>query len=140
MTAEATAPSTSERWARYSSDSAVASALTRYRVLATIVGVSLVLIIFIGIPIQVAGHDGFEKVVATIHGWVFFPLYLIASFDLSRRVRWSVPATASVLIAGVVPIGSFYVERRVRTNVQALLALRATTPTVIPTVTPAVAD
>ena len=114
----------SDRWARYSSDRAVAGALIRYRVLATIVGISLVLL-FAGIPLQVAGHGGLENVLGLIHGVVFFPLYLIASFDLSRRVRWSVPATVSVLVAGVVPIGSFYVEHRVRTNVETLLKLRA---------------
>ena len=106
----------------FRSDAAIASALLRYRVLATAVGVALVLIL-VAIPFQVAGHDGFEKAVATFHGWVLFPLYLIASFDLSRRVHWSVPATVSVLAAGVVPVGSFYVERRVRRNVEATLAL-----------------
>lgn len=106
----------------FRSEAAIASALLRYRVLATAVGIALVLIV-IAIPFQIAGHDGFEKAVATFHGWVLFPLYLIASFDLSRRVHWSVPATVSVLAAGVVPVGSFYVERRVRTNVEATLRL-----------------
>ena len=111
----------------YRSDAAITSALTRYRVLATAVGVALVLIV-IAIPFQIAGHDGFEKGVATFHGWVLFPLYLVASFDLSRRVHWSVPATVSVLAAGVVPVGSFYVERRVRNNVRAALATTVPVP------------
>lgn len=102
----------------FRSEPAIQSALLRYRVLATAVGVALVLIV-IAIPFQIAGHAGFEKSVATFHGWVLFPLYLLASFDLSRRVRWSIPATVSVLVAGVVPVGSFYVERRVRHNVEA---------------------
>ncbi len=108
----------------YRSDAAISSALLRYRILATAVGVALVLIL-VAIPFQIAGYGGFEKVVATFHGWVLFPLYLVASFDLSRRVYWSIPATVSVLAAGVVPVGSFYVERRVRTNVETTLARTA---------------
>ncbi|MER5702738.1 DUF3817 domain-containing protein [Micromonospora sp. NPDC002296] len=88
-------------------------ALTRYRVIAWIVGVALAVLVLIGMPLKY-GFD--EKtvvaVVGTAHGWLYM-LYLAATFDLSRRADWPLKRMLLVMLAGTVPFVSFYAERRV---------------------------
>ena len=40
-------------------------------------------------------------------------VYLVVSFALSRRLRWTWPFTGLVLLAGLIPILIFWVEHRV---------------------------
>ncbi|WBB79535.1 DUF3817 domain-containing protein [Micromonospora sp. WMMD882] len=89
------------------------AALTRYRVIAWIVGVVLILLVVIGMPLKY----GFDEpvVVETIgpaHGFLYM-VYLVAAFDLARRAEWSLRRMALVMLAGTVPFVSFYAERRV---------------------------
>ncbi|WP_416902686.1 DUF3817 domain-containing protein [Micromonospora echinospora] len=89
------------------------AALTRYRVIAWIVGVVLILLVVIGMPLKY----GFDEpiVVETIgpaHGFLYM-VYLVAAFDLSRRADWPLKRMALVMLAGTVPFVSFYAERRV---------------------------
>ncbi|SCL39139.1 integral membrane protein [Micromonospora rhizosphaerae] len=88
-------------------------ALTRYRVIAWIVGVALAVLVLIGMPLKY-GFDNSTvvAVVGTAHGWLFM-IYLAATFDLSRRADWSLKRMLLVMLAGTVPFVSFYAERRV---------------------------
>lgn len=89
------------------------AALTRYRVIAWIVGVVLILLVVVGMPLKY-GFDN-PVVVETIgpaHGFLYM-VYLVAAFDLARRADWSLKRMALVMLAGTVPFVSFYAERRV---------------------------
>lgn len=89
------------------------AALTRYRVIAWIVGVVLILLVVIGMPLKYLFDD--PVVVETIgpaHGFLYMA-YLVAAFDLSRRAGWPLKRMALVMLAGTVPFISFYAERRV---------------------------
>ncbi|MFI6231061.1 DUF3817 domain-containing protein [Micromonospora echinospora] len=89
------------------------AALTRYRVIAWIVGVVLILLVVIGMPLKYGFDD--PIVVETIgpaHGFLYM-VYLVAAFDLSRRADWPLKRMALVMLAGTVPFVSFYAERRV---------------------------
>lgn len=89
------------------------AALTRYRVIAWIVGVVLILLVVIGMPLKYGFDD--PVVVETIgpaHGFLYM-VYLVAAFDLARRADWSLKRMALVMLAGTVPFVSFYAERRV---------------------------
>ncbi len=95
------------------------AALTRYRVIAWIVGVVLIMLVVIGMPLKY----GFDEpiVVETVgqaHGFLYM-LYLVATFDLSRRVDWPLKRMILVMLAGTVPFLSFWAERRVSTLVLA---------------------
>jgi len=100
----------------------MASALARYRAIAYIVGVVLVVLVLVGMPMKYLGHD--DTVVATIgpaHGFLYM-IFLVAVFDLSRRMRWDFGKMAQVMLAGTVPFLSFWMERKVRREVQAMTA------------------
>ena len=96
-------------------DPGVRGALTRYRIVAWIVGVLLIVLFCVGIPLQVAaGHGGVDEVVGIAHGVVFYPLYLIVTVLLAWRVRMPPVRLLLTLIAGTVPFLSFVAERETR--------------------------
>lgn len=96
-------------------DRRVRRALTRYRVIAWIVGVLLIVLFCVGIPLQFAGgHGGVDEVVGIAHGVVFYPLYLIITVLLAWRVRMPPVRILLTLIAGTVPFLSFVAERETR--------------------------
>lgn len=93
-------------------DRRVQGALTRYRVIAWIVGVLLIVLFCVGIPLQfAAGHGGVDEVVGIAHGMVFYPLYLIVTVLLAWRVRMPPIRLLLTLVAGTVPFLSFVAER-----------------------------
>ena len=88
-------------------------ALTRYRVIAWIVGVALVVLVLIGMPLKYGfDNPSVVGVVGVAHGWLYM-LYLALTFDLSRRANWPLKRMLLVMLAGTVPFVSFYAERRV---------------------------
>ena len=89
----------------------VPAALTRYRVLAWIVGVLLIALILVAVPVKyLAGIGGPVSVIGTAHGWLYFIFFLTAC-DLALRARWTLKGTVLVLVAGTVPVLSFAAER-----------------------------
>ncbi|WP_194819589.1 DUF3817 domain-containing protein [Nocardia sp. XZ_19_385] len=86
----------------------IASALTRYRALAWITGLWLLLLT--GEMIAKYGFDvATPSWIAVVHGWVYFA-YLLVTADLAVKVRWPLARTVGTLIAGTIPFLSFYVE------------------------------
>lgn len=92
-------------------------ALLRYRVLAYVVGVGLATLVFVGIPLQVAGHPGLVAIVGPIHGF-FYIAYLFLALDLSRRARFSLVEMLAMVGAGLLPILAFVIERRITRRVR----------------------
>jgi integral membrane protein len=91
----------------------VDAALLRYRVVALIVSVLLIVLFGIGVPLQYAANSGgVDAIVGVVHGVFFYPLYILLTFDLTRRVRMTPIQLILTVIAGTVPIASFYAERR----------------------------
>lgn len=90
----------------------IPGALLRYRITAWIVSVLLIVLFCVGIPLQyAAGHRGVDALVGVIHGVFFYPLYLILTLDLARRVKMSPVRTALTMVAGTVPFLSIVAER-----------------------------
>jgi integral membrane protein len=103
----------------------VEAALLRYRIVALIVSVLLVILFGIGLPLQfAAGQGGVDAVVGVMHGVFFYPLYILLTLDLARRIRMTPVQLVLTVVAGTIPIASFYAERRttqyVRTRQAAL--------------------
>ena len=116
--------------------------LTAYRVMATIVGVLLVVLCLVGVPL--ANFDGspmwevFDSTPAWVttgshanelgevittylgvaHGWLYM-IFLLSAFLLSRRARWDLPFTLVTLVCGTIPLVSFWAEHRATQRVRA---------------------
>jgi len=88
-------------------------ALVRYRVMAFVVGIGLVLLVFVGMPLQFAAHRKVVvEVVGTAHGYLYL-LYLVTAADLARRAHWRIGRILAVVAAGFVPFLAFVIEHRV---------------------------
>jgi integral membrane protein len=92
-----------------------------YRVLATVVGILLTILVFVAVPLKYLPDDGtsaqtfgqdLTSIVGVTHGW-FYIAYLGVSLVIVRRSRWSVGFSLLVLLAGLIPILIFWVESRV---------------------------
>ncbi len=87
--------------------------LNRYRVMAYVVGVFLLLLVCVGMPLKYVAHnEGPISIIGPAHGFLYV-IYLLASLDLAVKSRWSKRKTLWVLIAGTLPFVSFFVERQV---------------------------
>lgn len=93
---------------------------TTYRWLALVVGVLLAFGSLVAFPLKYFTAEGSSvqefgeaaSVVWLVHGWVFM-IYVVVAFLLARRAGWSLQFTALLLVAGLVPLLIFWVERRV---------------------------
>jgi integral membrane protein len=88
----------------------VKAAVLRYRVMAYVTGVVLVVLCFVGIPLQVAGHPAVAHDVGVVHG-ILYIIYLVFAWLLARGLRLGTKPTVIMLLAGTVPIMTFVVER-----------------------------
>ncbi|WP_370289279.1 DUF3817 domain-containing protein [Nocardioides sp.] len=112
------------------------SNLTAYRVMATIVGVLLIVLVLVGLPLHYGylvsdasflakdtgsgwqlGSD-ISEYLGVAHGWLYM-IFLIAAFLLSRRAGWDMRFTLVTLLSGTVPVLSFWAERRATRRVLA---------------------
>jgi integral membrane protein len=97
---------------------AARAALRRYRFMAYVVGTGLLILAFVGIPLQYgAGLPQVAQVVGIIHGAMYI-VYLMAAVDLARRGGLKIVQLAMMVLAGFVPFVAFIVERKVTRTVQ----------------------
>ncbi|MER6975938.1 DUF3817 domain-containing protein [Streptomyces carpinensis] len=100
------------------------SVLTRYRVMAYVTGVLLVLLtlgVIAKYGLQIDGAAKFTTVIGIAHGWLYV-IYLIFAFDLGSKAKWPVAKQLWVLLAGTIPTAAFFVERRVSRELEATAA------------------
>ncbi|WEV25266.1 DUF3817 domain-containing protein [Streptomyces sp. 71268] len=104
------------------------SVLTRYRVMAYITAVMLLVLCT-----SMIFKYGFDKgadatlVISQIHG-VLFIIYLIFAFDLGQKARWPFGRLLWVLVSGTIPTAAFFVERKVAQDVEPLIEAPETEP------------
>jgi integral membrane protein len=86
------------------------TAVLRYRVMAYVTGVVLIVLCFVGIPLQVAGYPAVANDVGVLHG-ILYIIYLVCAWLLARQLRLANKPTVIMLLAGTIPIMTFIVER-----------------------------
>jgi integral membrane protein len=108
---------------------AVRNALLRYRVMAYVVGVLLVVLICIGMPLKYLSDNQYlmaigsriNTVLGIAHGWLYM-LLIVTAIDLGRRVAWTWKRLLVIALAGTVPFLSFVAERSATRDVREKLA------------------
>ena len=89
------------------------AALTRFRVMAWVTGLMLLILVFVAMPMKYIGDDdSLVRFVGVAHGWLYIA-YLITALTLAYQARWRPLRTLLVLLAGTVPFASFVAERKV---------------------------
>jgi len=96
----------------------VKSALLRYRVMAWVVGVMLLLVVAATLVKYLGDDPQWIERVGPVHGFLYV-VYLVATIDLAFRARWSAMKTVGVCLAGTIPFLSFVAERRISRQVSA---------------------
>jgi len=89
------------------------AAVTRYRVMAYITGVLIIVVCFVGIPLQIVAHNTIiSNDVATVHGFLYI-IYVIFAYMLAQKLKMKTLSwqTILLLLAGTIPIMTFFVER-----------------------------
>ena len=105
--------------------------LTRYRVMAYLVGTLLIVLVLVGVPLKYLATDGTDpqqagewitSYLGIAHGWLYMG-FLVTAAMLARKARFPLGFTVLVLILGTVPILSFWGEhiatRRARASLSA---------------------
>ena len=101
------------------------AAVLWYRVMAYVTGVVLIVLCFVGIPLQVAGYPAVANDVGVLHG-ILYIIYLVVAWILARKLRLATKPTVLMLLAGTIPVMTFIVERWVtRAFINPALAGRA---------------
>jgi integral membrane protein len=104
------------------------AAALRYRVMAYITGVLIIVVCFVGIPLQVAAHNTFiVNDIGTLHGFLYI-VYVVFAYILAQKLKMKLGPTVLLLLAGTIPIMTFFVERWMqRTYIAPALAAEAAT-------------
>ena len=87
------------------------SLLNIFRVIAFLEGVSYILLLFIATPIKYFGDDPqYVKLLGMPHGLLFIS-YVVLAIMLKNELKWDTKQFGIVLLASIIPFGTFYVER-----------------------------
>ena len=82
------------------------------RVIAFLEGLSYLLLLFIAVPLKYGGGDDLlVKILGMPHGLLFI-LYNVLSFSLRKEYAWKWWQTFIILMAAIVPFGTFYVDKK----------------------------
>lgn len=102
-------------------------ALSRYRFMAILTGVMLLILcveMFFKYVVPVDVVVDYMGWVPFAHGWIYV-VYLVTVLDLWAKMRWGFGRLATMVFAGVVPVMSFILEKRVHADADAKLTALA---------------
>ena len=93
--------------------------LAAFRVLAWLTGIALLVLVFVAMPLKYLGDEpGLSDKLGMLHGMLLYPAYVVVSFVVGYRARWTLTRTVLVILAGTVPFMSFVAERSVLRQVR----------------------
>lgn len=92
----------------------------RLRLIGWFEGISLLLLIFIAVPLKYFFNvpEG-SRIIGPIHGALFL-LFIFNTLSVGVEQRWAFKATTwKVLIACVIPFGTFYIDKKILSKIEA---------------------
>ena len=101
--------------------------LSRYRFMAILTGCMLLVLcveMFFKYVVPVEVVVDYMGWVPFAHGWIYV-VYLVTVLDLWSKMRWGFGRLATMVFAGVVPVMSFILEKRVHAGADAKLGALA---------------
>lgn len=86
----------------------------RLRIIGFLEGLSLLLLVFVGMPLKYAMGDAtFVKNLGPIHGALFL-LFIVNTLSVGTAQQWKFKDTAwKVLLACIIPFGTFYIDHKI---------------------------
>ena len=90
------------------------SAIGRLRIIGIAEGISLLLLLFVAMPLKYyAGRPQMVTVTGWIHGALFI-LFMIATLDVYRKHKWPFARVIVAFLAAFFPFGTFIFDRQLR--------------------------
>ena len=87
-----------------------------FRIVSFLEGVSYLLLLFIATPIKyLQGDASYVKMLGMPHG-VLFMLYFVMALVIRKQMKWDNKNLLIVLVASVIPFGTFYVDKKYLQN------------------------
>ena len=83
-----------------------------FRIVAFLEGVSYILLLFIAVPLKYwRGDEQYVKLLGMPHGLLFIS-YLILAFLIKDGEQWENKDFGIILLASILPFGTFYIDRK----------------------------
>jgi integral membrane protein len=91
----------------------------RLRLLGYLEGISLLLLVFIAVPMKYASADPtFTKLLGPIHGALFL-LFIFNTLSVGVEQKWEFKKTTwKVILACFIPFGTFYIDKKILSKVE----------------------
>lgn len=99
----------------------VQTKIGRLRLVGFLEGISLLVLLFVAMPLKYGLHlPGFSKIMGTIHGALFL-LFIFNTLSVGVEQQWKFKTTTwKVLLACIVPFGTFYIDRKILSRIDPL--------------------
>ncbi len=90
----------------------------RLRIIGFLEGISLLILIFIAVPLKHIFHISYlTKMLGPIHGALFL-LFILNTFSVGIEQNWKFKTTTwKILLACLIPFGTFYIDRKILRNI-----------------------
>ena len=86
--------------------------LKSFKIVALLEGLSYILLLGLAVPIKYSlGEPLGVKILGMPHGLLFMA-YIIMAIMLQADQKWSAREMTEILIASVIPFGTFYIDRK----------------------------
>jgi integral membrane protein len=83
-----------------------------FRIIALCEGLSYILLLFIAMPLKYFWHQEiYVQALGMAHG-ILFVIYVCVSIMLYRNKFWPRKEFVLILLASVIPFGTFYIDRK----------------------------
>lgn len=82
-----------------------------FRLIAFLEGLSYLLLVAAAIYKRTHADEYYVKLLGMPHG-ILFVLYIVLAFILKSHYKWDFKTFSIVLIASILPFGTFYIEKK----------------------------
>ena len=87
-----------------------------FRVISILEGLSYIILLFIAVPIKYLGDDeSYVKMFGMPHGLLFVS-YIVLAFLLKSELNWNSKTFWTILVASIIPFGTFYIDKKYLRN------------------------
>ena len=87
-----------------------------FRIIAFLEGASYILLLFMAVPLKYCkGDESYVSLLGMPHGLLFVG-YIILSFLLKESENWNAKDFRIVILASVIPFGTFYADKKYLRN------------------------
>ena len=93
--------------------------LPTFRIVALLECISYILLLFIATPLKYFADDPqYVRMLGMPHGLLFIA-YVVMAVLMSKDMKWDGKTLSIVLIASVIPFGTFYIDKKYLKSVNA---------------------